>query len=129
MGKLIKGTHHICLKPQNKEEFDKTVSFYQDVLGMETAAAWEGGMMLHIGDGSVMEIIMEGVGETGRGSVQHFALLTDDVEACCEAVKKAGYTVFLEPADGVIPADPAFNIKYAFCYGPMGEEVEFFKVL
>lgn len=127
MGKLIKGTHHICLKPANAAEFEKTISFYKDVLGMDTVRSWDGGIMLAIGDGSVMEIVMEGVGESGRGSVQHFALRTDDVDACCQAVKDAGYEVFIEPSDFTIPAEAAFPIRYAFCYGPMGEEVEFFK--
>lgn len=128
MGKLIKGTHHICLKPQNKEEFDKTISFYRDVLDMEPVRAWDGRMMLAIGDGSVMEIVTDGVGESGRGSIQHFALRTDSVDECCKVVEEAGYEVFLKPFDVTLgEGDNAYPIRVAFCYGPMGEEIEFFQ--
>ncbi|MGN1014216.1 MAG: VOC family protein [Butyricicoccus sp.] len=126
MGKLITGTHHICLKPKDQAEFDRTVDFYRTVLGMDVVRSWENGAMLDTGD-SLMEIVMEGTGESGRGSIQHFALRTDDVDACCEAVRNAAYEVTVLPNDFTVPCATPYEIRYAFCIGPMGEEIEFFK--
>ena len=127
MDRLITGTHHICLKPQNPAEFEKTIAFYRDVLGMPVTREWENGIMLDTGDGTVMEIVMEGTGESGRGSIQHFALRTDDVDACCDAVRREDYPVTVEPSDFTVPCRKPYLIRYAFCLGPLGEEIEFFK--
>ena len=126
MGKLITGTHHICLKPKDMEEFERTVAFYRNVLEMDVVRQWDNGIMLDTGD-SLMEIVMEGTGETGRGSIQHFALRTDDVDACCDAVANASYSITEPPTDFTIPCQTPYKIRYAFCIGPMGEEVEFFQ--
>lgn len=127
MKNLITGTHHICLKPKDASEYQQTVAFYRDVLGMPLTREWENGTMLDTGDGTVMEIVMEGTGESGRGSIQHFALRTDDVDACCDAVRTAGYPITSEPADCTVPCREPYEIRYAFCTGPLGEEIEFFK--
>ena len=44
-----------------------------------------------------------------------------------EAVKAAGYEVFIEPKDIVIASNPPFPARIAFCRGPLGEEIEFFQ--
>jgi glyoxylase I family protein len=54
------------------------------------------------------------------------ALLTDDVDSIVIKVKEAGYEVFVEPNDVDIPANPVYPIRMAFCYGPLGEQIEFF---
>lgn len=54
------------------------------------------------------------------------ALLTDNVDVEIEKVKSAGYEVFVEPGDKVIASKPEYPIRMAFCYGPLGEQVEFF---
>ncbi len=36
------------------------------------------------------------------------------------------YEVFVEPGDKVIASNPEYSIRMAFCYGPLGEQVEFF---
>ena len=41
-------------------------------------------------------------------------------------VKAAGYDLFIEPNDKVIPSNPPYPIRMAFCYGPLGEQVEFY---
>ena len=51
----------------------------------------------------------------------------DDVDGVIEKVKAAGYEVFIEPKDIVIRSDPPFPARMAFCYGPLGEELEFFQ--
>ena len=65
------------------------------------------------------------VGNTG--AVRHIAFGTDDVDGVIEKVKAAGYEVFIEPNDIVIRSDPPFPARMAFCYGPLGEELEFFQ--
>ena len=40
---------------------------------------------------------------------------------------EAGYEVFIEPKDIVIGSVPEFHARMAFCFGPLGEQIEFFK--
>lgn len=129
MSKLIKGTHHIALKCVGEEAFRKTVSFYVDILGLEVVRTWgEGdssGIMLNTGN-SMLEIFANGTEELPEGNIRHFALETDDVEACVRAVRAAGYQITVEAVDKVIASNPPFPIRIAFCIGPVGESLEFF---
>lgn len=129
---LIKGTHHINLQPCGQEAYEKTVAFYAQVLGMPVVRTWgegEGrGCMIDTGD-SVMEIncvTKEGLKEPGP--VNHFALTTDHVDEVTELVRQAGYPITIEPRDVVLPSDPPYDIRIAFCVGPVGESIEFFCV-
>ncbi len=129
MKKLIKGTHHINLRAKGEKNFDETVAFYREVLGMEEVRSWRGkdgspSIMLNTGN-SLMEI---GAGDDAldQGSIRHFALATDDVDACVERVREAGYPITKEPRDAVLRSDPPLPIRIAFCIGPCGEEIEFF---
>jgi glyoxylase I family protein len=128
---LIKGIHHIALKCCGAAEFEKTTAFYREVLGLPVARTWgEGtaaGMMLDTGSG-IIEIFADGEGRLPQGAVRHFALLTDDVDACVEAVRKAGYPITDEPHDCTVPSNPPYELRIAFCIGPVGEEIEFFKI-
>lgn len=125
---LIKGVHHIALKCCGAEEYTRTVAFYRDILGLPVVRQWDTGIMLDMGN-SVMEIFKDGQQRLGQGTIRHFALRTQDVDACVEAVSKAGYEVFIEPNDIVISSNPVFPARIAFCKGPVGEEIEFFKEL
>lgn len=126
---MIKGIHHIALKCESITRFEKTVAFYRDLLGMPVLRSWgEGestGMMLDTGAG-VMELFAGGGDTLGYGSVRHFALATDDVDGCIEAVRAAGYKITEEPHDILIPSETPFPARIAFCIGPVGEEIEFF---
>ena len=44
-----------------------------------------------------------------------------------KAVREAGYLITVEPKDVVIPSQPEFPVRVAFCNGPVGEEIEFFQ--
>ena len=127
---MIKGVHHIALKCLGVEAFEKTVQFYRDVLGLRVVRAWgegEGsGIMLTTGD-AMLEIFASGTDLPGQGAIRHFALATDDVDACARAVEAAGYEVFIQPKDIVIASTPEFPARIAFCHGPVGEEIEFFQ--
>ncbi len=126
---LIKGTHHAALKCGSTEEFDKTIEFYTKVLDLATIRSWgegaEAGIMLDTGN-SILEIFAAGKESGSTGSIHHFALATDDVDACVDAVRKAGYPITEEPHDIVIPSEPGFPARIAFCIGPVGEVIEFF---
>lgn len=60
-------------------------------------------------------------------TVDFYKNITDDVDACVDAVKKAGYEVFIEPKNIEIASMPVFPARIAFCRGPFGEEIEFFQ--
>ena len=129
MGALISGINHVALKCNGPAEFEKTLDFYQNTLGLEPVRSWgEGehaGAMLSTGDG-LLEIFASG-NPLPQGAIRHFALRTDRVDDCIAAVRKAGYAIMVEPKDIVIASNPAFPARIAFCIGPVGEEIEFFQ--
>ena len=129
MGSLICGIHHVALKCDGTAEFEKTLHFYQDVLGLESVRSWgEGenaGAMLSTGDG-LLEIFASGK-KLPQGAIRHFALRTERVDDCVAAVRAAGYPITVEPKEIVIASNPPFPARIAFCTGPVGEEIEFFQ--
>ena len=128
MKQLTKGIHHVALKAKGLEEFDKLLHFYHNILGMPVLRSWgegEGiGAMLDSGNGAIIEIFANAPDKLEVGPVRHFALATDDVDACIEAVRAEGYKITMEPRNIIIGRD--FPARIAFCIGPVGEELEFF---
>ena len=122
---MIKGIHHISMKCETAEELVKVKEFYLEILGLKICREWDGGLMLDTGNG-LIEIFTNQAGEHQLGVIRHMALLTDDVDSIVSKVKDAGYEVFVEPNDVDIPATPIYPIRMAFCYGPLGEQIEFF---
>ena len=123
---MISGLHHITLKCGTAEEFEKAKSFYIDVLGFTKVRDWSDGIMIDFGNG-MLEIFSNGPGIKTKGALRHIAFATDDVDEIVDKVKKAGYEVFIEPNDIVIKSDPEYPARMAFCFGPLGEEIEFFQ--
>lgn len=123
---MIKGIHHVSMKCSNQEEYEKTIHFYKDILGLSVARSWNAGIMLDTGSG-LIEIFNDGEEKLDKGVIRHFAFAVDDADRCVDTVRKAGYEVFVEPKDVVIASDPPFPARVAFCYGPLGEEIEFFE--
>ena len=117
---LVKGLHHVSMKCSSMEEYEKTVDFYKNIIGIPVARTWDTGS-------GIIEIFNDGDGALEKGVIRHFAFATDDVDACVEAVKKAGYEVSIEPKNIEIASLPAFPARIAFCKGPLGEEIEFFQ--
>lgn len=113
-----------------KSEIEKVKEFYQGVLGMPVIRSWGEpeleGFMFDTGAGLV-EVFTDAEGQLPQGSIRHFALKTDDVDGCVKAVREAGYPITVEPKDIVIPSQPEFPVRVAFCNGPTGEEIEFFQ--
>ena len=75
----------------------------------------------------MIEIFSNGPGIREKGAIRHIAFGTDDADAMVQKVKDAGYEVFIEPNDIVIRSEPEFHARMAFCYGPLGEQIEFFQ--
>lgn len=123
---LIRGIHHISLKSSNQQEYDALIQFYRDTLELSVVRQWATGIMLDAGSG-LIEIFNNGTESLLQGTIRHFALATDDVDACVAKVQAAGYEVFIGPKDIEIPSDPVFPARMAFCRGPLGEEIEFFQ--
>jgi glyoxylase I family protein len=127
----VSGIHHLALKCQGVDEFEKTVHFYRDILGIPMARCWgEGenaGIMLDTGAG-LLEIFANAPDKLGMGAIRHMALAVEDVDACVDAVRAAGYTITMEPTDICIASEPPYPARIAFCIGPVGEELEFFHV-
>jgi catechol 2,3-dioxygenase-like lactoylglutathione lyase family enzyme len=127
---IITGLHHISMKCHKGNEYKKVVAFYTEVLGLNIVRTWgeaePDGIMFDTGNG-LIEIFVNSDSEPELGIIRHFALSTDDVDSCVEAIKKAGYEVFVEPKNIVIPSEPPFNARIAFFYGPLGEQIELFQ--
>ncbi len=123
---MITGVHHISLKCGTKEEMAKAKAFYLDLLGFSLIREWPDGIMIGAGN-CMLEIFGNGAGIRTKGALRHIAFATDDVDGITEKVKAAGYEVFIEPNDIVIRSDPPLPARMAFCFGPLGEEIEFFQ--
>ena len=122
---MIKGIHHISMKCGTAEELAKVKEFYIDLLEMKICRQWPEGLMIDTGTGFI-EVFTNAEGTRQLGAIRHIALLTDDVDGIVEKVRNAGYEVFVEPNDKTISSDPEYKIRMAFCFGPLGEQVEFF---
>lgn len=122
---MIKGIHHISMKCGTDEELENVRNFYVNILGMSICREWNDGIMIDSGNG-LIEVFSNGKGERRKGALRHIAFLTDNVDEMAEKVRNAGYTVFIEPNDKVIDSVPEYPFRMAFCYGPLGEEIEFF---
>ena len=122
---MIKGIHHVSLTCTSEMQYQKTIEFYQTIIGMNILRQWPNGIMLQ-SENDIIEIFLKPEEkDLEQGAIRHFAFLTDNTDACIEKVREAGYTITVEPKDACIPPD--YNIRVAFCIGPVGEEIEFFQ--
>lgn len=127
---MIKGIHHIAIKANGVEQFNKMLNFYGELLGMPIIRHWEkdGALCAMVDTGAgILELFSNADAEPMLAAIRHIAFLTDDPDACIEKVRAAGYKVTIEPKDIEIPSDPPYPARIAFCIGAAGEEVEFFK--
>ncbi len=124
---LISGVHHISMNCEKGAEYQKVLEFYCDVLGLSVVREWADGVMISAG-GTLLEIFTNGGGIRQKGAIRHIAFAADDPDACAETVRQAGYPILVEPKDVVIPAEPPYPARVAFCEGPLHEEIEFFCV-
>ncbi|MBR3015620.1 MAG: VOC family protein [Clostridia bacterium] len=121
----VLGIHHISMKCGTPEEFTAAKAFYCGLLGMKLLREWPDGAMIDTGAG-LIEIFCNGEGIREKGAIRHAALSVTDVDAIAARIRDAGYPVFIEPKNILIPSDPPLSARMAFCVGPLGEEIELF---
>ena len=130
MSQLVKGFHHVSMKCRKGEEYQRVIRFYTETLGLPVSRNWGGaepdGVMIELGNGSI-EIFCNRNADADTGIIRHIALETADVEACAQRVRAAGYEVFIEPRDLLIPSQPPVRARICFCFGPLHEQIEFFQ--
>jgi len=113
-------------------DFDASVRFYTEGLGLKPALTWGTGdsraIMLDAGKGNYLEIFAGGT--AGRKSDEvllHLAFHTDDCDAALYQATAAGATVTMGPESLDIPSASPTPVRIAFCTGPDGEVIEFFQ--
>ena len=123
----ITGVHHIAIRAA---DFDRTIRFYTETLGLTTKATWTRGSgraaLVEIAPGSYMEIFERDAATfDGSPPILHFCFRTDDVDGLTERVRAAGYRVTTEPLSLDIETDIGLmKLRLAFVAGPDGEEIE-----
>jgi glyoxylase I family protein len=128
------GFHHVCVKTR---DWDRTMAFYQSVLGCVVKVAWNfrdsgrRATMLDTGDGNYIEVFEDpDYVPAPNGSVIHFALRTTKLDEVAGRVRAAGAKITVEPKDVTIAATNGIApvpIRIFFCEGPSGEIIEFFQ--
>jgi len=122
------GLHHISLKAWGEAQFQAVVEFYRDVLDCPVVRSWgtgtDSGAMLDLG-GALLEVTANGQPGLQKGFFGHIAFAAGDVDALTERVRRAGRPVFLEPSNRRLGGQ--WPVRVAFCRGPAGEEIEFFR--
>ena len=125
----IKGIHHVAIRVK---DFDKSVNFYVNVLGLRKTHAWGEGdsraIMLDCGGGSCIEVFAGRKSETlCEGMWEHVAFTVSDADAMYNAAIAAGCKCRMEPKSVDIPSDPVYKVRIAFVIGFDGEVIEFFQ--
>ena len=123
---MITGIHHVSMKCETREDFEKTKHFYLNILNLSIKREWSDGIFLDTGN-CLIEIFCNEAGIREKGAIRHFAFSTDNVDDIVQKIKEAGYDVFIEPHNIVIPSLPVYPARIAFCTGPLGEEIELFQ--
>ena len=127
---MIKGIHHVSFKC-NGEQLRRVITFYSDTLGIPIIRRWGPdsdnpiGVMFDTGNG-IIEVFSNAESDLPQGVIRHFALDVTDVDELADRIEKAGYEVFVKPKNIYIPAENPLEARIAFCYGPLGEEIELF---
>lgn len=123
---LIKGLHHVHLKCRI-DQFEEVIHFYKDILQLRLLARQEDCAILDTGNG-IIEIFNDAQELLGQGDIRHLAFEVEDAAACIQTVEQAGYKIKEYPIDVVFALEQPTPARIAFCYGVLGEEVEFFQI-
>ena len=122
---LVKAIHHVKLKC-TKDTFEAVFHFYAEVLGIQVLAKHEDCAILDTGSG-IFEIFNDAEQLHGTGDFAHVAFFVESVDEAVETVEKAGYKIKEYPVNVMFDRGVPTPARLAFCYGPIGEEIEFFQ--
>ena len=127
----MKGFHHVAIRVK---DFDETVRFYRDGLGLKERLAWgegdERAMLLDAGNGNCIEVFAGGQEAPAEGPIVHMSLLTEDCDAVLKRAEDAGATVTVPAKSVDIPAETGpVPVRIAFIRAPGGEVIEFYQNL
>ena len=122
---MIKGVHHISMKTDQPEVFERVKYFYTQLLELPVVREWETGIMIETGN-CWLEINNDKPGIRELGAVRHIAFYCDNVDETIEKLRNAGFEVFVEPKDILIHSDPEIPARIAFVKGAMNEQIELF---
>ncbi len=126
----ITGFHHTAIR---SADFDASVRFYSDVLGLQTKITWgavpDRAIMLDAGSGNYLEVFERAENASpAEATILHFALRTDDCAAILEKARAAGAEVTMETTDLTIDSNAGpIPVRIAFFKGPDGEVIELFE--
>lgn len=138
----VTGLHHVALRCA---DFDKSVAFYQDVLGFKKTIVWneapDRSALMDAGDGNYIELFERPKSapagatrgfDTGQDVFLHLALRTDDCAAMLEKVRASGVNVAMEPKATEVfrtagDGPERVPMTIAFFNGPDGELIELFE--
>ena len=128
---MINGIHHVSFKFNKGDQLKRVGAFYSDTRGISFLRQWGTdydnpiGVMFDTGNG-IIEVFSNAESDLPQGVIRHLALAVTDVDELAERIEKAGYEVFVKPKNIYIPAENPLVARIAFCYGPLGEEIELF---
>lgn len=123
---VVQAIHHIALRVS---DFEASLRFYTEGLGfalkLQFREEGETVALLDVGNGTYLELFSGAVEPSPKGHFFHLALRTDDCGAALERARAAGATVTIAPTDALLEGGDVLVVRYAFCEGPDGEEIEF----
>ena len=135
---MIKTVHHLNLRP-SRQDYDKTLKFYCEDLGMKVINSWmkDRGTLISrncyidAGQGVLLEVCETDVENKKAGIIQHFALYTDDAKAVLQSLKDKGYEIVNSKGQpsadltiDVAVGDPVIKSRLGFVLSPSGELIE-----
>jgi glyoxylase I family protein len=126
------GLHHVAIKTG---DWDRTMDFYQKLLGCTVKIAWgqapKRAVMLDTGGGSYVEVFEDPEHKPGPNPAWiHFALRTTKIDEITERSRAWGAKITVEPKDVPIATTNIpgpVPVRISFCEGPNGELIEFFQ--
>lgn len=132
--KHYQGLGHIAVYTA---DMDESIAFYEKIGGAlekrDAVQSPEGEKKLALVafGGFLIELIQPAEGTlvpSGEGSIPHFAVYVDDLDAAAAELKAAGVISFTAPEKKVLP-DTFGGLQNWFFTGPSGEQIELLQML